>query len=84
MLFVLELLEDLPDFLLELDCFGAFELDDLTALELDCFVEELDFATEELDFTLDDDFSELEDFAEELDATSEELEINVLSISHSA
>ena len=77
----LELLEDLPDFLLELDCFGAlelddftFELDDFTALELDCFAEELDFATEELLATLEDDFTELEDFAEELDATSEELD----------
>ncbi len=93
----LELLEDLSNFLLELDCFGALELDDLTTLELDCFTEELDLTTEELLATLEDDFAELEDFAEELDitseeldsvleldATSEELEISVLSISHLA
>ena len=93
----LVLLEDLPDFLLELDCFGALELDDFT-FELDDFTAlELDFATEELLATLEDDFAELEDFAEELDttseeldsaleldATSEELEISVLSSSHLA
>ena len=68
----LELLEDLSDFLLELDCFGVLELDDLTALELNCFAEELDATSEELDSAL------------ELDATSEELEINVLSTFHLA